>query len=32
MNNKTEYYNHFFTFTMLENDFKTKDNSPEKRF
>lgn len=32
MNNKKAYYNHFFTFTMLENDSKTENNSPEKSF
>lgn len=32
MNNKAAHYNHFFTFTMLENDSKTENNSPEKSF
>lgn len=33
MNNKTAHYNRFFfTFTMLENNLKTENNSPEKSF
>lgn len=32
MNNKKGILQSFFTFTMLENDSKTENNSPEKSF